>query len=231
MTVKWIRQYEVWHRNHYKRKKYWTPVTSSQGRLLISCEKRSQRDSHRPTSYLRTSQGSQAFPEAQGSMQSHPRRKEQMFTWGPWKLCPPKPQLSFPYWGTVPSLLAQGAASQPFLLLGFFWCRAIVVSNSNGRPTIASRRIVIEITIPYHWLWSSFPLPARGLLGGSLPGSLTWLVPHITSTQITQRGFRALLTLLAPTVRPLLFQLFNKVEKWYAEVSNFIIVIPAKSPA
>lgn len=56
MTVKWIRQYEVWHRNHYKRKKYWTPVTSSQGRLLISCEKRSQRDSHRPTSYLRTSQ-------------------------------------------------------------------------------------------------------------------------------------------------------------------------------
>lgn len=220
----------MWHRNHYKWKKYWTPITSSQGQLLISCEKRSQRNSHRSTSYLRTSQGSQAFPEVQGSLQSHPRRKEQMFTWGPWKLCPPKPQLSFPFWGTVLFFLAQGAASQPFLLLGFFWCRAIIVSNSNGRIAIASRRIVIENTIPYHWLSPSFPLPAWGLLWGSLPGSLTWLVPHITPTQITQRGFRALLTLLAPTVRPLLFQLFNKVEKWYAAVSNFYHRDPCKEP-
>lgn len=133
-------------------------------------------------------------------------------------------------WGTVPSLLAQGAASQPFLLLGFYQCRTSVVSTSNGRIAIASRKIVIENAIPYHWLWPSFPLPAWGLLRGSLPGSLTWLVPHITPTQITQRGFHALLALLAPTVRPLLSKLFNKVEKWYAEVSNFYHRDPCKEP-
>lgn len=163
-------------------------------------------------------------------MQSHPRWKEQMFTWGPWKVCTPEPQLAFPSWGTIPSLLAQGAASQPFLLLGFYWCKAIVVSNSNGRIAIVSRKVIIENTIPYDWLWPSFPLPAWGLLWGSLPGSLTWLVPYITPTRITQRDFHVLLALLAPTVRPLLSQLFNKVEKWYAEVSNFYHRDPHKEP-